>query len=356
VKIGLFVLGDYHDRTVTAGERFEQLLLQAQLAEDLGFESVWYAEHHFSPYGMIANPLTIAAAAAQRTTSIRIGTGVVVVPFSHPLRIAEEATTVDALSNGRLDLGIGRGYQPVEFRRYGIELEESQARFDETVEILEHAFTAEPFEHHGRFWSFEETTVMPPPTQRPIPMWFAAGSPATFERLGRQGRRILTSPNFTPPEMIRALNATYLEHFDATRFGVPTIPMMKQTYVAPTHAAAIRTPKEHSLLFYHLLGQVIADEGVTHESYEMYSKGKRRLETVTYDRLLTDGVIFGTPEEVAERILEHRELHVTDFFVWMDFGGLPFAEVVASIELFARRALPILQAESSVPQQQAART
>ena len=133
----------------------------AKTADKLGFESVWCAEHHFSTYGYLSRPLMFASHLATQTEKIRVGSAVVVLPLHHPLIVAEEIATADLLSNGRLDIGLGRGYQVYEFERLGMKLEESRERFEEAVDILLLAFKGEPFSFNGKHFQFGETSIFP---------------------------------------------------------------------------------------------------------------------------------------------------------------------------------------------------
>ena len=141
----------------------------AQAADDMGFESIWCAEHHFSSYGYLSRPLMYALHLANNTKRIRVGSAVVVLPLHHPLIVAEEIATADLLSGGRLDVGLGRGYQPYEFERLGQNLDESRERFEESVDILLKAFEGKPFAYSGKHFQFDETSVFPIPVQRPRP-------------------------------------------------------------------------------------------------------------------------------------------------------------------------------------------
>src|SRR5580765_5620165 len=122
----------------------------AQAAETLGFRNVWLAEHHFSTYVYLSRPLQLATYIAAKTTRLRVGTAVVVVPLHHPLVIAEEIATLDLLAGGRVDIGLGRGYQHYEFERFGLELESSRARWEEAVDIILKAFRGQPFSYDGK--------------------------------------------------------------------------------------------------------------------------------------------------------------------------------------------------------------
>src|SRR5712692_8552118 len=146
-----------------------------QAAEDLGFRNMWLAEHHFSSYGLLSRPLTYALHLANKTRHLRVGTAVIVVPLHHPLVIAEEIATVDLLSGGRLDVGLGRGYQRYEFERLGQDLGESRMRWEEAVDVILLALSGKTFSYEGKYYRIPETTVFPQPVQKPRPpIWVTA--------------------------------------------------------------------------------------------------------------------------------------------------------------------------------------
>ena len=156
-------------------------------AEQLGFYGVYLVEHHFTGRGQVSASLSLLSHLAALTSTMRLGTAVVVVPWHNPLLLAEQAATVDVLSAGRLDLGVGKGYRDYEFTGFGIEPEQAQGRFDEAMEVVRAAWTAAGrFSHHGWYWNFEDVTVEPVPVQRPHPpLWLGAGSAASIERAAR---------------------------------------------------------------------------------------------------------------------------------------------------------------------------
>src|SRR5215510_1598479 len=150
----------------------------AQAAEDLGFRNIWLAEHHFSTYGYLSRPVQLATYIAAKTKTLRVGTAVIVVPLHHPLVIAEEIATLDLLAGGRVDIGLGRGYQHYEFERFGLELSTSRDRWEEAVDVIMLASQGRPFSYEGKFYKIPETTIFPQPLQwqRP-PFWITAQSP-----------------------------------------------------------------------------------------------------------------------------------------------------------------------------------
>ena len=168
----------------------EQMSLM-RAAEDLDFDSVWPAEHHFTEYGYCASPALSLTAIANETKRIRLGTGVVVLPLNHPLRIAEDYAFLDQLSNGRIDLGVGRGYQPLEFSRYGVEQETTRGQFKEAVEIIQQAWQEESVNYQGEHFQYDNVPIRPKPYQSSIPIWMAALSQETFELAGRYGFNLL---------------------------------------------------------------------------------------------------------------------------------------------------------------------
>jgi len=183
---------------------YANTLDECKLAEELGFHAVWLAEHHFSVYGIAPSLPVLAAAVARETRRVCIGTAVVIAPFAHPVRIAEEWAMVDIFSNGRLEFGLGRGYQPAEFRGLSISMEKTRERFDESLELIRRAWTQERCTFEGEFYQVRDLRVLPKPVQKPHPpLWTAAVSPDTYTLAGKRGLKILTSPAFTPFDILR---------------------------------------------------------------------------------------------------------------------------------------------------------
>src|SRR5918992_4511457 len=139
-------------------EIYARAIEQAQAAETLGFRNVWLGEHHFSTYGYLSRPLQLATYIAAKTTRLRVGTAVIVVPLHHPLIIAEEIATLDLLSGGRVDVGLGRGYQRYEFERLGLQLDSARARWEEAVDVIVEALKGQPFSYSGKHFNFPETS------------------------------------------------------------------------------------------------------------------------------------------------------------------------------------------------------
>jgi alkanesulfonate monooxygenase SsuD/methylene tetrahydromethanopterin reductase-like flavin-dependent oxidoreductase (luciferase family) len=179
-------------------------------AEALGYASTWVVEHHFTGFGQVSATLSLLTFLAARTRSIRLCTAVTVLPWHNPVLLAEQVATLDLLSGGRLDFGIGKGYRHNEFQGFCIPMEEAEERFQEALTVLLKAWTSdERFSHHGKHWNFENVIVEPPTTQKPHPpIWMAAGSPPSIRRVAELGYGLLLD-QFASFEEIGARIAIY---------------------------------------------------------------------------------------------------------------------------------------------------
>src|SRR5215470_15688998 len=162
-------------------------------AEALGFHSTFVVEHHFTGYGQVSATLNLLTWVGARTRRLRLGTAVLVLPWHSPVLLAEQTATLDLLSGGRLDFGIGKGYRHNEFAGFCIPLEEADARFEEALEVITRAFTSEtPFSHRGKYWQFDDIVVEPPTAQKPHPpFWMGAGSSNSVSEVVRRGYNML---------------------------------------------------------------------------------------------------------------------------------------------------------------------
>src|SRR5438105_3900141 len=200
IKFGTFLLMQSPSAR-SSQEIYSRAIDIAQAAETLGFRNIWLAEHHFSTYGYLSRPAQVATYIAAKTTRLRVGTAVIVVPLHHPLVIAEEIATLDVLAGGRVDIGLGRGYQYYEFERLGLELESARTRWEESVDIILQALSGEPFSYSGSLFQIPETTIFPQPMQKPHPpIWVTAQSPQSVEATVRRGFNLLTGGFGVPVE------------------------------------------------------------------------------------------------------------------------------------------------------------
>src|SRR6185295_17668354 len=180
MKFGLFgsALAKRGGPDLDSGQGFREWVDYVVEAEALGYDSIFVVEHHFTGFGQLSASLNLLTWAAARTRTLRLGTAVVVLPWHNPVILAEQAATLDLMSDGRLDFGVGKGYRYSEFKGFAVALEEADARFEEALDVILRAWTSEQrFSHRGRYWQFDDIVVEPPTRQRPHPpIWMAAGS------------------------------------------------------------------------------------------------------------------------------------------------------------------------------------
>jgi alkanesulfonate monooxygenase SsuD/methylene tetrahydromethanopterin reductase-like flavin-dependent oxidoreductase (luciferase family) len=344
------------------GEDDHRVLLEAleeiKFADELGFDSVWLTEHHFSRYGILGNPMVLGAAIAETTKQIEIGTAVVVLPFHNPLRLAEDAATLDIISGGRLELGVGRGYQPKEFAGFGIDAETSKQRYAEVVEVLKLAWTGRPFSFHGEYYDVDDVTLSPRPV-RPggPPIRHAVVSTTSFPERGAAGDHIITSPTFAPLGRMK-------RNFDAYRDALVEnghdpadfdVPFMQQVWVGSSepdlHAVA-----ESALSYYQTVGKVVpgSDEAIAAEA-EYYEKVRNNIALLTLEQTLTHGGNFGSIDQVVDTIGRlATELGVSHYIGWFHIPSLDREIVLKAMETFAGEVIPQLRDVIATPQATAA--
>lgn len=320
-------------------EIFTRALEIAQAAEALGFRNVWLAEHHFSTYGYLSRPVQLATYIAAKTTRLRVGTAVIVVPLHHPLVVAEEIATLDLLAGGRVDIGLGRGYQHYEFERLGLELEASRARWEESVDVLLKAFGGKPFTYEGKFFRIPETSTFPQPVQKPHPpIWITAQSPDSIEAAVRRGFNVLTGGFGIPIER----TAEFRRLFDRLVAEIKPprtleVGVQRAVYVTDSEADA-RDAAEQARWNMRVTLSL-------RNHYERVEQGRaipvpmpKEPET---DDLLDRFLVIGTPDTCIRQIRRIRDLvGISHFNCNFWFGDLEHARVLRSMELFAREVMP----------------
>ncbi len=204
MKVGILQFFGWRDRSVPLHSVYETALERFSIMDTTGYDAVWLAEHHFSGFSVCPSVHMMGTMAAARTKRLRIGTAVSLAPFYNPLRLAEEVALLDVLSGGRVNWGVGRGFERSEFAAFGIPGEESGPRFHETVEIVLKAWTSQRLTHHGAFFHYDGVEVLPKPFQAPHPpVWMAASSIPAIEWAASQGHSILMDPHSSRTDLIK---------------------------------------------------------------------------------------------------------------------------------------------------------
>ena len=320
-------------------EMYARAIEIAQAAEALGFYNVWLAEHHFSTYGYLSRPAQFATYIAAKTTRLRVGTAVIVVPLHHPLVVAEEIATLDQLAGGRVDIGLGRGYQHYEFERLGLELDSARGRWEESVDVILKAFRGEPFSYDGKFFKIPETSVFPQPLQKPHPpIWVTAQSPESVEAAVRRGFNVLTGGFGVPIERM----AEFRRLFDRMVAEVqPKHPLevgvQRAVYVTHSEADARAAAEEARWNMRVTLS--------LRNHAERVERGRAIAVPMPnepdIDDLLDRFLVIGTPDTCIRQITRIREMvGITHFNCSFWFGDLEQERVLRSMELFAREVMP----------------
>ena len=215
----------------------EEVMDEAQLAEEQGFDSCFFGEHHQDRDGFLPSPLIVATAVASRTRRLKVGTSVILLPLHHPVQLAEDVVTLDIVSRGRIILGVGLGYQPADFRAFGIHMENRVGLLEEGMEIIRNCWTGQPFSFSGKHYDLDEVQVLPPPFQKPSPpMWIGASTPRGARRAGRLADGFVAGPS-TDLEGTKTLVETYRQA--AVRAGrEPQVVLMRDAWVASSRGEA----------------------------------------------------------------------------------------------------------------------
>lgn len=355
MKFGLLNFFEHPAGGKTEHRVFAEQIETLRTAEGRGFDYLWAPEHHFTEYGFCASPMLTLAAMATVTTRVRLASGVVVLPFNDPVRIAEEGAMIDLISNGRFELGVGRGFQPVEFRGFGVDQTHSSEIFDEALQIIERAWTRETVAFKGRHFNIEEHAVRPKPLQQPRPpIWLAAVTAPSFELAGSRGYNLLCTlvPGFHHP-----LGVEYLRTYQRALRAAGHETESRQTaavcmvYCAETTEQARQDFAGPVLWYFRMMENYIASSGAPQESYEDYQRIRRYAHSIHWDELLqTRALVCGNPEHCIKQIEEIRkEYGLSQLICWTRLSGLDHRKVLRSLELFGAHVIPHFHRHEPAP-------
>jgi len=334
---------------------FQNSLAQVELADRLGYDYAWVVEHHFlEEYSHSSAPEVFLGAASQRTTRIRLGHGVVQLPTNHPIRVAERVATLDLLSGGRVELGLGEGQGPVELHPFGRRVREKRDVWEEAVKALIPMFSRPSWEWHGQFFDFPARNVLPKPYQRPHPpLWVACSNITTIASAGQWGMGALGF-QFVSPDAARAwVNRYYLNltrHLAklADYATNPNVAMVSGFMCAETDEAA--REKASGWTFFVFCLSHYGRHGIpapgAGDMWELY-QGWR--ETPKAQETLRSGLI-GSPETIRRRLREFESAHVDQVILLNQAGRTTHDDICASLELFAREVMPEFHARDGEQQ------
>jgi alkanesulfonate monooxygenase SsuD/methylene tetrahydromethanopterin reductase-like flavin-dependent oxidoreductase (luciferase family) len=291
---------------------------------------------------MAPSPNLMLAAAAMQTERILLGNMCNTLPFHQPVRLAEECAMLDQMTRGRLQIGIGRGVQPLEFSRQGRDMALSREMFEESAEMLVQLFSQQGATAAGEHWRFEDVTLMPSVLQRPTPpIWFAGMSESSIRWAAEHGMPFVTS--FVTNDRLEEIGAFYREHFVPSHHTPePYFGVMRHVYVSESDASARAEVGElYDRLFSAWLDVALTDANNVPASYKAYPDMHRRLGAMRLDDLLAEGlVLFGGPDEVGEAVADLSTRNVDMLLLWVSPKDVALPLVDACIERFAREVMP----------------
>jgi alkanesulfonate monooxygenase SsuD/methylene tetrahydromethanopterin reductase-like flavin-dependent oxidoreductase (luciferase family) len=333
--------------SVSEAESFREGFRLVDAAEDLGLDGVWLAELHFNPArSVLSSPIVVASSIATRTERLRIGMAVHVLPLNNPLRIAEEVATVDQISEGRFEFGVGRSGFARSYDLYGVPYVESRERFQEALNIILEAWKGDTFSYDGDFYSFEGAVVSPRPHQQPHPpLRIAATTAETFPRLGREGHPIFVGlRGMDIPELKGNLKEYRRAWHEAGHDGDGDVSLRIPVYAAETEGAALEEPQDSINAYFNRMGSLLRDSATGRAGGDSDLRQGRadRLATMSYEEMLQTKVAFGTGEGLIDRFFRLKEeLGLDGVVAELNAGGLiPEEAVTRSLKIMTQQVMP----------------
>ena len=349
MEFGSFM--EFHTRPgLSQADAFEEGFTHIETAESLGLDGVWMAESHFNPQrSVLSAPLVLGAAIAGRTSTIKIGTAVHVIPLGNPIRMAEEAATLDQVSQGRFEYGVGRSGFTGSYEGYGIAYGESRARFYEYLDIIRGLWTSDTFSYEGEFYSYDDVCLTPKPYQSPHPPFrIAATTTDTFPLLGELGYPIFVGVRGLGASQVAEQVDLYKKAWnDADHDGPIDISLRIPVYVSDTKKDGVNTPENSFMKQFKRLGNQLA-ASVTRagtDPREDRAERSSQLAEITWDEVRKEKVAVGNPDMVAEQLGRLRDqLSLTGVVAEFNAGEeIPPDKIESSLRLFCEEVMPALK-------------
>jgi alkanesulfonate monooxygenase SsuD/methylene tetrahydromethanopterin reductase-like flavin-dependent oxidoreductase (luciferase family) len=326
-------------------ELYQQQLREIELADELGFDHLWLYEHHVSPSGPMPSPNLMIAAAARTTRRIRLGTMVNILPYRNPLIVAEEAAMLDVLSNGRYDMGIGRGLKPIEFDTFCVSQSKSREMFLESLSIIQRVWADENFEFHGKYFHINKQSALSPPlVQKPHPPLLMSAQSEESLRFAAEHDMPFAQIDALIEECER--DQKFYREIQVASGHAPSnrLFITREIYVAETDEQARREAYPYLLKYWDLWGRYtqLTLAGRMPDEYDAWRKRAPMLHAMKFDELLERGlVMIGSPETVVKRIAEHQKrLDLFALAAVFRFGAMPHDMVIKSMGAFAAHVMP----------------
>jgi alkanesulfonate monooxygenase SsuD/methylene tetrahydromethanopterin reductase-like flavin-dependent oxidoreductase (luciferase family) len=325
---------------VDSGQGYRQFVDYNIEAEALGYHSTFLVEHHFTGFGQVSASLSLLTWVAAKTKTLRLGTAVLVLPWHNPVLLAEQAATIDLLSGGRLDFGVGKGYRHNEFLGFCVPIAEADARFNESLDVIVKAWTAKQrFSHHGKYWDFEDIIVEPPTAQKtPPPMWMGAGSPDSIRQVAERGYNLLLD-QFASFDVVAERISIFKAEVEkrGRTFDPMDVGVARAFYVAKDEAEKQAALERRMEAQRRLEAISNAPDGTKNKASIMaYSDTREASE---------ESALYGSPDEIAAKLEKLRKLGVE--YVLLNGGGL-VGHANESLRRFARELIPAFGDERKI--------
>lgn len=323
-------------------ELYDEFIQLCQLADGAGFETIWTGEHHGMDFTIAPNPFIIIADLARRTESVRLGTGTIVAPFWHPIKLAGEAAMTDIIADGRLDLGIARGAYSFEYERLAGNMDTVTAsqRLRELVPAVKHLWQGD-YEHQGEAWSFPKTTSAPKPLQEPHPpIWIAARDPSSHAFAVANGCNVQVTPLWQGDQEVEAL----IGRFNEACANNPAVPrpkimLLRHTFVGASEAEVEEGAQNISRFYCYFSAWFRNERPISQGLIAPLSEQEMaELEMFSPAAMRTNNVI-GTPDQVIDRLKAYEALGYDQYSFWID-SGMSFERKRRSLELFIELVMP----------------
>lgn len=325
MKIGVLQFFSWPGRRGDLKQIYDRALERVHIMDQNDYDAVWVAEHHFSTYSVCPSVHMMCTHFAAHTKKLRIGTGVSLAAFYNPIRLAEEVALLDVLSDGRVNWGAGSGFDPTEFRAFGINREEKHPRFRENVDIVLQAWKSEKLSYNGQYYQYEDIEVLPKPLQNPIPVWMAASSPEAIKWSAEKGFTIMMDPHSSIADITakRELYDTTLASHGHKVEG-RDIPVARLLAIAPDDDQA----------------RIVAESGArwTTRSYAknpLPAQAKNK-QVDPVQRYVDEVVLWGCPERVADLLIQYEEENKLNYLLCAPLSNQSF-------QLFNEEVLPRLK-------------
>jgi len=353
MKFSLFVHMERFDPEQSHSDLYRELVELVQLAEQGGFHGVWVGEHHAMEFTISPNPFIVLADLARVTSQVRLGTGTVVAPFWHPVKMTGEAALADIITGGRLDIGIARGAYQFEYDRLGggMDAMEAGARMRELIPAIRALWQGD-YAHDGEYWSFPTSTCVPRPVQRPHPpLWVAARDPHSHDFAVSQGCNVMVTPLWHGDDEV----ATIIDRFNTACADHPEVPrpqslVLRHTYVGDSDEEVDRACRDFSRYYNYFGGWFKNERPIRNAFIQEYTNEEIAANDMFSPEIMRKNLIIGRPYEVIDRLKGYEAMGYDHYSFWID-SGMTFAQKKKSLKLFVTEVMPAF--ESSPAQQSA---